>query len=224
MLGVTHLVSISAVGSLKEEMAPRDIVLVDQYFDRTKRGLDQTFFGEGLVAHIAFGDPVCGELHDLAVAASKEAVATVSEDDTPISRVHASGTYMNMEGPAFSTKAESNVYRSWGMDVIGMTNVAEARLAREAEMCYCTIAMVTDYDCWHPEHDQVTVEMIIGNLRANAAIAKRIVRSIVAHRSELSGNCSCSRALEFARITDPSLVPQATLEKLKPIIGKYYSE
>src|SRR5438874_1503071 len=169
MLGVERILSASAVGSLKQELAPLDIVLPDQFLDRT-RGRISTFFGEGLVAHVSFADPVCPELMDHVYRAAA-AIGT---------RAKNGGTYVCMEGPAFSTKAESQLYRSWGMDVIGMTNLQEAKLAREAEICYLTIALITDYDCWHPSHDQVTVEMIVANLVQNAANAQRVIGEAVA--------------------------------------------
>lgn len=219
-LGVTHILSISAVGSLKEEMRPRDIVVVDQYFDRTKQASKHTFFGDGLVAHISFADPVCPELATLAVAAAEEAV---TESDDCSRKVFPSGTYINMEGPAFSTKAESMVYKSWGMDVIGMTNMAEAKLAREAEICYSTMAMVTDYDCWHPGHDNVTVELVIANLVANSALAKAAIKKVAAAIDKLEKSCSCGNALACALITHKESVPAKTIEKLAPIVGKYFN-
>jgi 5'-methylthioadenosine phosphorylase len=221
-LGVTHIVSVSAVGSLREEYAPRDVVLVDQYVDRTKGSLAHTFFGNGLAAHISFGDPVCRDLRSLATDASRDAIRELFGGSATAPKVHDHGTYVNMEGPAFSTKAESNLYRSWGMDIIGMTNLPEAKLAREAEICYCTVAMVTDYDCWHPDHDHVTVEMIIANLQANASLAKRIIRKIVTAHSTLPADCACRNALRFARITDPGVIPDETRKHLAPIIGRYY--
>jgi 5'-methylthioadenosine phosphorylase len=220
-LGVTHIISISAVGSLKEELAPKDVVLVDQYFDRTKKGLEHTFFGNGLVAHVALAHPVCNNLKNLAYKATQTSIANLSTSEyTP--KVHLNGTYINMEGPAFSTKAESMIYKSWGLDVIGMTNMAEAKLAREAEMCYCTVAMVTDYDCWHPDHDHVTVEMIIENLHANTALAKNIIKSIIDIKESLATTCSCNDALKYSLITDPDAIPVKTKQTLQPIIGKYY--
>lgn len=219
LLGVTHILSISAVGSLKEELRPRDIVVVDQYFDRTKRAAEHTFFGDGLVAHIAFAEPVCPELAALAVTAARTAV---QESDDPSRQVFPTGTYVNMAGPAFSTKAESRVYKSWGMDVIGMTNMAEAKLAREAEICYSTMAMVTDYDCWHPDHDTVTVELVVANLMANASLAKATIKQVVTAINKLENSCSCSNALADALITRKTAVPSETIEKLKPIIGKYF--
>mgnify|MGYP000092699781 CR=1 FL=1 len=213
-LGVEWIISLSAVGSLKEEHKPLDFVIPDQFVDRT-RGRISTFFGNGLVAHISFADPVCPLLMKLLHEACLEAGVPSK----------LGGTYLCMEGPAFSTKAESNLYRSWGMDVIGMTNLQEAKLAREAEICYSTVAMVTDYDCWHPEHDAVTVADIIRNLTHNAGNAAKVVRAAVrlldtgAQRS-----CLCSRALEHALITDKRAVPPETLEKLELIVGKYFAD
>ncbi|MGC8791946.1 MAG: S-methyl-5'-thioadenosine phosphorylase [Bryobacteraceae bacterium] len=209
MLGVERIISLSAVGSLKEEHRPLDFVIPDQFFDRT-RGRASTFFGEGLVAHISFADPVCPQLSRLLYEAClAEGV-----------RATLGGTYICIEGPAFSTKAESNLYRAWGMDVIGMTNLQEARLAREAEICYVTVAMVTDYDCWHPEHDAVTVNQIIENLNRNAENAARVVRRAVASMPA-TRECACGSALAHALITDPRAVPAATRKKLELIVGKY---
>lgn len=217
-LGVTHILSVSAVGSLKQEMKPRDVVIVDQYFDRTKRGPEQTFFGKGIVAHVAMAHPVCPEMAAIAAEASREAIA-ISDDTSRC--VHEGGTYVNMEGPAFSTQAESNFYRAMGMSVIGMTNMAEARLAREAEICYCTVAMVTDYDCWHPEHDHVTIDLVISHLVANTALAKDIIHRVAAGMSRLEQECPCPTALENAVITAPDAMNPQTKEDLQPIIGKY---
>lgn len=208
-LGVERIVSLSAVGSLKEEHRPLDFVIPDQFFDRT-RGRVSTFFGEGLVAHISFADPICPEIAEVAYQ-SCQAVGVPAKKG---------GTYLCMEGPAFSTKAESNVYRSWGMDVIGMTNLQEAKLAREAEICYVTIAMVTDYDCWHPEHDAVTVNDIIANLVRNAENATKVVVQAVSRMPE-ARHCKCGSALAHALITDLKMVPEATKKKLGLIIGKY---
>jgi 5'-methylthioadenosine phosphorylase len=209
LLGVERIVSASAVGSLKEEYRPLDIVVPDQFFDRTK-GRISTFFGRGLVAHVAFAHPVCGDLARVAA----DAVETVG------AKVHRGGIYVNMEGPQFSTLAESKLYRSWGMDVIGMTNLQEAKLAREAEICYVTLALVTDYDCWHPDHDSVTVDLIIANLLQNAATAQKTIAEAV---SRLSGRraCACKDALATAIITRPEHVPEQTKRELAPIIGKY---
>ncbi|MFA6714209.1 MAG: S-methyl-5'-thioadenosine phosphorylase [Victivallales bacterium] len=219
-LGVTHILSISAVGSLKNEMKPRDVVIVDQYFDRTKNNTEHTFFGNGIVAHIAFAHPVCPQMAELAANAAELAIA----DSTDTSRqVHRGGTYVNMEGPAFSTRAESNFYRASGMSVIGMTNLPEAKLAREAEICYTTVAMVTDYDCWHPETDHVTVDMVIGHLMANVGLAKDIIRLVIDGLGSLEASCSCTQALQNAIITDPRVISQKTKTELKPLIGKYVS-
>jgi 5'-methylthioadenosine phosphorylase len=208
-LGVERIVSLSAVGSLKEEHRPLDFVIPDQFFDRT-RGRASTFFGEGLVAHISFADPVCPQVAGVALESCREVGVSVKKG----------GTYLCMEGPAFSTKAESNVYRSWGMDVIGMTNLQEAKLAREAEICYVTIAMVTDYDCWHPEHDAVTVNDIIANLVKNAENAAKVVAAAVA-RMPATRECKCGSALSHAIITDRKAISESTRKKLDLLIGKY---
>ncbi|MCP3964914.1 MAG: S-methyl-5'-thioadenosine phosphorylase [Lentisphaerae bacterium] len=217
-LDVTHILSVSAVGSLKQEMKPRDVVIVDQYFDRTKRGPAQTFFGNGIVAHVAMAHPVCPEMAAIAAKTAHEAIA-VSEDTSR--DVHEGGTYVNMEGPAFSTQAESNFYRAMGMSVIGMTNMAEAKLAREAEICYCTVAMVTDYDCWHPEHDHVTVDLVISHLVANTALAKDIIHRVSASVTRLEQECPCPTALASSVITAPDAMPSQTKQDLELIIGKY---
>jgi 5'-methylthioadenosine phosphorylase len=209
VLGVERILSASAVGSLKEEYKPLDILVPDQFFDRTK-GRISTFFGRGLVAHIAFAHPLCGELSTIA-ADSAEAVGAT---------VHRGGCYVNMEGPQFSTLAESKLYRSWGMDVIGMTNLQEAKLAREAEICYATLALVTDYDCWHPDHDSVTVDMIIANLTQNARTAQQAIATAVG-RLPSARTCACRDALATAIITRPEFVPEQTKRDLAPIIGKY---
>ncbi len=208
-LGVERIVSVSAVGSLKEEHKPLDFVIPDQFFDRTRHRVD-TFFGNGIVAHIAFADPVCSELSGVVHAACKKAGVAGKRG----------GTYLCMEGPQFSTKAESNVYRSWGMDVIGMTNLQEAKLAREAEICYVTVAMVTDYDCWHPHHDSVTVDQIVAVLMKNAENACNVVRESVAAMPQGRG-CKCGSALAHAILTDPKKIPAATRQKLKLILDKY---
>lgn len=219
LLGVTHLLSISAVGSLHEDIRPRDVVIPDQYFDRTKGPAENhTFFGRGIVGHIAFGQPVCPELAALAADAAEE---TVKASDDPGRRVHRSGTYVNMAGPAFSTKAESNFYRSIGAAAVGMTNLAEAKLAREAEICYATVAMVTDFDCWHPDHDHVTVEMVVGHLAANTALAKELIAKVAARFAALKRRCPCPDALANAVITDPAAVPAELKRELAPIIGRY---
>ena len=208
-LGVERIVSASAVGSLREEYAPLDIVIPDQFLDRT-RGRISTFFGEGIAAHIPFAHPVCAALAGVAGEAAGAAGA----------RAHRGGIYVCMEGPQFSTLAESRLYRSWGMDVIGMTNLQEAKLAREAEICYATLALVTDYDCWHPDHDHVTVEMIVQNLLRNAETAQRVVKALV-ERLPADRTCGCATALESAIITRPDAVPPETKRKLAPIVGKY---
>ncbi len=209
VLGVERILSASAVGSLKQEYKPLDIVVPDQFFDRT-RGRLSTFFGRGLVAHVAFAHPVCGQLSRIAADSAEKVGANV----------HRGGTYVNMEGPQFSTLAESRLYRSWGMDIIGMTNLQEAKLAREAEICYATIALVTDYDCWHPDHDSVTVDLIIANLLQNAVTAQKTIADAV-DRITGSRTCACKDALATAIITQASLVPEQTKKDLAPIIGKY---
>jgi 5'-methylthioadenosine phosphorylase len=200
---------LSAVGSLKEEHKPLDFVIPDQFVDRT-RGRVSTFFGEGLVAHIGFSHPICPQLSRVAFAAAEESGVTAK----------LGGTYLCMEGPAFSTLAESNLYRSWGMDVIGMTNLQEAKLAREAEICYVTIAMVTDYDCWHPDHEAVTVTDIIANLTRNAENAAKVVSAAVRAMPE-ARECKCGSALAHALITDRKTIPDATRKKLELLVGKY---
>ena len=209
-LGVERIISLSAVGSLKDEHHPLDFVIPDQFFDRT-RGRVSTFFGDGLVAHVSFAHPVCPEL-SLVVADACAATGV---------KVTRGGTYLCMEGPAFSTRAESLVYRSWGMDVIGMTNLQEAKLAREAEICYVTIAMVTDYDCWHPDHDAVTVNEIITHLVKNAENACKVVAQAVA-KIPAARSCQCGSALSHAIITDRKMVPEATRRKLGILIDKYF--
>ena len=208
-LGVEYILSASAVGSLQERYVPQHLVIPDQFFDRTK-GRVSTFFGNGLVAHVAFAHPVCGALGDIAFESCKKAGATV----------HKGGTYVCMEGPQFSTLAESKLYRSWGMDIIGMTNLQEAKLAREAEICYATIALVTDYDCWHPDHDSVTVDMIVQNLVANAKTAQAVIAEAVS-RLPYARTCECANALQHAILTRPEAVPDRVKKDLAPIIGKY---
>ena len=209
VLGVERILSASAVGSLKEEYKPLDILVPDQFFDRTN-GRISTFFGRGLVAHVGFAHPICADLARIGADAAEAVGATV----------HRGGTYVNMEGPQFSTLAESRLYRSWGMDVVGMTNLQEAKLAREAEICYATLALVTDYDCWHPDHDSVTVELIIANLRQNAATAQTTIAEAVSRLGE-PRTCACKDALATAIITRPEHVPEQTKKDLAPIIGKY---
>ncbi|HEV2879896.1 MAG TPA: S-methyl-5'-thioadenosine phosphorylase [Pyrinomonadaceae bacterium] len=212
LLGVERILSASAVGSLQEQYAPLDMVIPAQFFDRTRaRAHESTFFGGGIVAHVTFAHPVCDELGDVLEASC--GVADV--------RAHRGGTYLCMEGPAFSTKAESNVYRSWGMDVIGMTNLQEAKLAREAEICYATLALVTDYDCWHEEHDAVSVETVVEYLNKNVRNAQVIMREAVKRLADSPRGCSCGSALKNAIFTAPDLWPEATTKKLEAIIKKY---
>jgi 5'-methylthioadenosine phosphorylase len=210
-LGVEYILSASAVGSLKEEYKPADIVVPDQFFDRTK-GRPSSFFGRGLVGHVGFAHPFCTILSGIACDSGKRAGATV----------HKGGTYVCMEGPQFSTLAESKLYRSWGMDIIGMTNLQEAKLAREAEICYTTIALVTDYDCWHPDHDSVTVEMVMSTLAKNAATAQQIIAGAV-ERLPYERTCECASALKYALVTRPDMVPDQLKKDLAPIIGRYIS-
>ncbi len=209
-LGVEAIISVSACGSLREEMKPLDFVVPDQFVDRTNKTRESSFFTDGIVAHVAFADPFAEELRVVLIASAKEVGATV----------HPKGTYIVIEGPQFSTKAESNLYRSWGMDIIGMTNLTEAKLAREAEISYATLAAVTDYDCWHEAHDTVTVEMIIDNLQKNAGKAKEILKNAIPRIGALK-EFSASEALKYALITDRSMIPEDTKKKLEPIIGKY---
>jgi 5'-methylthioadenosine phosphorylase len=211
LLGVEWILSASAVGSLQEQYRPMDLVFPDQFIDRTA-GRVSSFFGKGVVAHVGFAHPLCHELSALAA----DCAAGVG------ARVHRGGTYVCMEGPHFSTLAESRLYRSWGADVIGMTNLQEAKLAREAEIAYSTMALVTDYDCWHPEHDAVTVEMIINNLTQNAKTAQRVIAGVV-EQLDVDAHHDCHRALATAIITRPEVIPEQTKRDLKPIIGKYIS-
>jgi len=209
VLGVEWLLSASAVGSLREDYKPQDLVVPDQFFDRT-RGRISTFFGDGLVAHVGFAHPFCAPLSDVMYASAERAGATV----------HKGGTYVCMEGPQFSTVAESNAYRASGFDIIGMTNLQEAKLAREAEICYTTLALVTDYDCWHPDHDSVTVDLIVANLVANAKMAQQVIAAAV-ERLPIARTCECARALATAIITRPDAVPEATRARLAPLVGRY---
>jgi 5'-methylthioadenosine phosphorylase len=214
LLGVESILSASAVGSLQEKYAPLDMVIPDQFFDRTRgRVRESTFFGEGVVAHVSFAHPVCKRLGD--VLEKSCGAADV--------KVHRGGTYLCMEGPAFSTVAESNVYRSWGMDIIGMTNLQEAKLAREAEICYATLALVTDYDCWHPGHDAVTIETVVEYLNKNVRNAQTILRESVKGLQARDRDCKCGTALRHAIFTAPDLWPEETTKKLEAIIGKYRS-
>ncbi|MCX5697796.1 MAG: S-methyl-5'-thioadenosine phosphorylase [Candidatus Omnitrophica bacterium] len=209
-LGVERIISVTACGSLKEELRPLDFVLVDQFVDRTNQGRKMSFFEDGIVAHIVFAQPICSELSGIIYDSGKALGLTM----------HKGGTYLNMEGPAFSTLAESKLYRQWGMDVIGMTNMAEAKLAREAEICYATVACITDYDCWHSQHESVTIDMIIQNLAKNIENAKKMLLAVIKNLPEKRA-CSCSDALKYAIITDKKLIPEETKKNLKIIIGKY---
>jgi 5'-methylthioadenosine phosphorylase len=209
LLGVEWILSASAVGSLREDVKPLDLVVPDQLFDRT-RGRISTFFGDGIVAHVGFAHPFCVPLSGIMLQSARAAGATV----------HGGGTYVCMEGPQFSTKAESNFYRAQGFDIIGMTNLQEAKLAREAEICYSTLALVTDYDGWHPDHDSVTVEMIVANLTQNAKTAQQVIAHAV-EQLPIDRTCECARALATAIITRPSAMPAARKALLHPLIGKY---
>ncbi len=212
-LGVKYLISASAVGSLKAEARPLDMVVPDQFIDRTRNRIS-TFFGEGIVAHIAFGDPVCPKLANILA----DAVASLNLTDVTL---HRGGTYVCMEGPAFSTRAESNLYRSWGATVIGMTNLPEAKLAREAEIAYATLALVTDYDCWHPDHDSVTVDMVIANLQRNAINAQKVIQETVRRLAENPPESDAHSALKYAILTPLDKVPPTTKEKLELLLQKY---
>jgi 5'-methylthioadenosine phosphorylase len=214
-LGVESIVSMSAVGSLREDMVPLDFVIVDQYVDHLRRQ-DLTFYGDGAIAHISLADPACASLQKQAYNAADQLLTS----ETGTAKAHSKGTYINMQGPAFSTKAESKLYRQWGMDIIGMTNFGEAKLAREAEICYVTVAMVTDYDCWHPEHDAVTIEEVIDNLNKNANHAKNFLKKLLPN---LNHNCThgCRSALKTGLMSPLEMIPDATKEKLAPILKKY---
>lgn len=213
LLGVEYILSVSAVGSLQEQYAPTDMVIPDQFFDRTRaRAQESTFFGEGIVAHVPMAHPVCDELGDI-LQASCETIEGL--------KVHRGGTYLCMEGPAFSTKAESNVYRQWGMDIIGMTNLQEAKLAREAEIAYATLALVTDYDCWHEAHDSVTIDMVIGYLNKNVRNAQLILREAVKRVNEKTTPNQFAGATKNAIFTQPDHWNAETAKKLEAIIGKY---
>ncbi len=208
-IGARWVISLSAVGSMKEGIRPGDIVVVDQFFDQT-RFRANTFFSDGIVGHIPFADPVCPSLAQIAYISSKKVVR----------RSHLGGTYLCMEGPAFSTRAESRIYRKWGVDVIGMTNMPEAKLAREAELCYATLALATDYDCWHESEEDVSIESVLAIIRKNAENSKRIIRDIAA-RLPGKGECGCGQALRHALITDRKKIPAATRKRLSLLVGKY---
>lgn len=213
-LGVERIISVTACGSLKENIKPLDFIVVDQFIDRTNHARDMTFFDHGIVAHITFAHPVCRELSKLLY----EAGCDIGRNSGL--NIHQAGTYINMEGPAFSTLAESNLYRSWGIDIIGMTNMAEAKLAREVEICYSSLAAVTDYDCWHPQYETITIDMVIENLRKNIENAKKIISKVIKALSE-KRTCDCKDALKYAIITDRKLIPTKVKKDLDVIIGKY---
>ncbi len=209
-LGVQRIISVSAVGSMKEEIVPGHIVIPDQFFDRTQGKRASTFFGQGVTGHVQFADPVCRQLSGVLVEAGQRAGATV----------HQGGTYLCIEGPNFSTRAESVIYRSWGVDIIGMTNIPEARLAREAEICYGTVALATDYDCWHDSHEDVSVEAVLANIKENVAMARNIIKHAV-HALSAAPQCECGESLKYAIMTDRALIPEQTRKDLDLIIGKY---
>ncbi len=211
-LGVTRVLSVSAVGSMREDIAPGDFVVIDQFFDRTRHRPD-TFFGDGVVAHVMFADPVCAHVREALLGSGNELGL----------RVHDGGTYLNMEGPQFSTRAESKIYRGWGVDVIGMTNLQEARLAREAELCYATVAMATDYDCWHESHDDVTVEAVLAIMHQNVDNARNLIRSAVPLLAP-ERDCPCATALQHAIMTAPERIPPEARDRLGLLVGKYLGE
>jgi 5'-methylthioadenosine phosphorylase len=216
VLGVQQIISVSAVGSMKEEIVPGHIVIPDQFFDRTQGKRASTFFGNGVVGHVQFADPVCAALSKRLVAGAEKVGATV----------HRGGTYLCIEGPNFSTRAESNIYRSWGVDIIGMTNIPEARLAREAEICYGTVALATDYDCWHEGHEDVSVEAVIAIIQQNVNTARQIIKEAVKDISAnaQSSDCHCDEALKYAIMTTRELIPSQTLKDLDPLLGKYFGK
>ncbi len=209
VLGVTRIVSVSAVGSMREDIAPGDFVVIDQFFDRTRHRVD-TFFGDGVVAHVMFADPVCPEVRKILLETARATGV----------KVHDGGTYLNMEGPQFSTRAESRIYRQWGVDVIGMTNLQEAKLAREAEICYATVAMATDYDCWHEGHDDVSVEAVMAIMAANVGHARQLIVE-AAPRMPARRSCGCGSALRFALLTAKDAIPPEARTRLDLLIGKY---
>ncbi|MBW2451882.1 MAG: S-methyl-5'-thioadenosine phosphorylase [Deltaproteobacteria bacterium] len=212
-MGVQRIISVSAVGSMKEQIVPGHIVVPDQFFDRTQGKRASSFFGSGVVGHVQFADPVCPDMVDILFNAAQRSGAAT----------HKGGTYLCIEGPNFSTRAESNIYRNWGVDVIGMTNIPEARLAREAEICYGTLALATDYDCWHDDHDDVSVDAVLAIIQKNVAMARSIIKESV-EQLKKSAKCSCSEALKYAIMTDHSLIPAQTRRDLEPIIGKYLAD
>lgn len=212
-LGVEQIISVSAVGSMREEIVPGHIVIPDQFFDQTRGQRAATFFGKGIVGHVQFADPVCADLSAVLAAAASRVGA----------RIHRGGTYLCIEGPNFSTRAESRIYRSWGVDIIGMTNIPEARLAREAEICYATLALATDYDCWHDAHDDVSVESVIAIIQQNVATARSIIKAAVETLTEQreQRQCSCAEALKYAIMTEAARIPAETRKALEPLIGRY---
>lgn len=210
-LGVDWILSVSAVGSLKEEIPPGDMIIIDQFIDRTK-GRPNTFFHDGIIAHIAFGDPLCSILRGFLLEATKECT----------DKVHDGGTYVCMEGPAFSTRSESNLYRSWGASVIGMTNIPEAKLAREAEISYATLAMSTDYDCWHDGHDDVTVDQVIAIMNSNVNLARKVLKTVLPKIVEYSGDAPFAGTLPKSIMTDPTKFPQKRRTELSPLLDKYF--
>jgi 5'-methylthioadenosine phosphorylase len=209
-LGVERILSASAVGSMREDVHPRDVVLPDQFIDRTKNR-PSTFFGDGIAVHVSFGDPVCAEVRRILLSSARAVGA----------RAHDGGVYLCMEGPAFSTRAESNLYRAWGVDIIGMTNLQEAKLSREAEICYASLALVTDYDCWHDAEAEVSVEALIDNLQANSALAAGVLKTAIRELPRGERTCSCAHALRYAIITPPDAVSDDTRKRLRPIVGRY---
>jgi 5'-methylthioadenosine phosphorylase len=209
-LGVTRIISVTACGSLREELKPLDFVVPDQFVDRTNHAREMTFFDRGITAHLVFAQPVCKDLSGLIYKSGLDLKMSM----------HKNKTYINMEGPAFSTLAESKLYRSWGMDIIGMTNMCEAKLAREAEICYATLAAITDYDCWHPDHESVTLDMVIANLEKNIENSKKILLKVI-RDLPTNRSCSCQDALKYAIVTDKKLIPDRTKKNLDIIIGKY---
>ena len=213
-LGVSRILSVSAVGSMREDIVPGQFVVIDQFFDRTRHRVD-TFFQDGVVAHVMFADPVCPDLRKALLAAGEDVGVTM----------HDGGTYVNMEGPQFSTRAESKIYRSWGVDVIGMTNLQEARLAREAELCYATVAMATDYDCWHEGHDDVTVEAVIEVMHQNVGNARAVIKATVPKLvTQAESPCGCDEALKFAIMTAPDRIPAEARQRLGLLIDKYVTD
>jgi 5'-methylthioadenosine phosphorylase len=219
MLGVERIIAVTAVGSLKEAIRPGDIVLFDQYFDRTKASYPQTFFGDGIVAHVTFAEPVCADLRRTIARAAREVIR--KRTDRKNVRIHDGGTCVVMEGPAFSTKAESEFHRHFGFDVIGMTTLAEAKLCREAEICYQPVAMATDYDCWHKAEESVTVELVLRHLAQNSELAKAIIRKVVPLLGAARRSCPCACSLDKAIVTDRSMIPSRVRKRLKPLINKY---